>query len=403
MARDEKYDQEIDINEELKRIAKHKSHSTGESERLKDVKKGDKVEIQWEFKWVEASIRKLHVHKDTGVQVSPQVQVVFTPDGYTKNQLRWFDRRDPSLIRGEMSKKKLKKRPSFGVKYRKVSIGRPPNWKPSKLPPEFTNPYKVGQWVEVKDNMFGSWNAYEVDRVEGDEVILRRSYDDVIKHNCKLRKQYIRKASRSALASSKVKKQKMRLKFEKSLKKFDPNWIVQRCEGDGNCLFRTIAWAVLGDQEKHPETRREAVMQMWRHRYYYSGFFWDDDDCGDMAFIDKLKLRIKSNGFIWGDHSDISALAEVYNINIHVYEWDRVKNGVILSSKNPSPDEKGLESIIKALPTVKIDSPGSHSLRSHCAQVRKSEYERSDGKNSKLACAYQYSARQVGEARVGAG
>ena len=95
-----RYDEFVDLNNNVGfhlRCAPFRSLSCGDTVRLRHLKVRDPVEVQFEGKWVTGTVKKLHLTRNTNKIVSPQIQVVFSPEGYDmhRHQIRWFDRRDP--------------------------------------------------------------------------------------------------------------------------------------------------------------------------------------------------------------------------------------------------------------------------------------------------------------------
>ena len=55
-------------------------------------------------------------------------------------------------------------------------------------------------------------------------------------------------------------------------------FVVNHIIGDGNCLFRSIADIIVGDQEKHSRYRRLAVQHISAHQNHFEGFLTSAED-----------------------------------------------------------------------------------------------------------------------------
>jgi len=88
--------------------------------------------------------------------------------------------------------------------------------------------------------------------------------------------------------------------------------IIRKIRGDGNCLFRSVAEQVYGDQEMHEEVRRRTMDYMEAERDHFSQFITED-------FNDYI--RRKRDLRVYGNHTEIQAMCEMYGRPIEVYSY----------------------------------------------------------------------------------
>ncbi len=81
---------------------------------------------------------------------------------------------------------------------------------------------------------------------------------------------------------------------------------------DGNCLFRAFAHQLWGDSSLHGRARAQCCDYIEREGQYYGKFVTDDE--GVAGYV-----RRKRRGEEWGDHVEIEAMKELYDVNVVVY------------------------------------------------------------------------------------
>lgn len=84
-------------------------------------------------------------------------------------------------------------------------------------------------------------------------------------------------------------------------------------EGDGNCLYRSVAHQFYLNEERHPEIRAAVGSHMRKHRDRYASFCTIDYD-------DYLERQ--SEDRTWGDDLEIKALEEIFDRRIVIYSSD---------------------------------------------------------------------------------
>ena len=91
----------------------------------------------------------------------------------------------------------------------------------------------------------------------------------------------------------------------------------QRMLGDGNCLFRALAYGITGSQRQHSIVRRLVVEHLrWivtteLEQHLYPNFICDDDTVEDYI----VRTRMDHDG-AWGTDKEITVLAHLLQINI---------------------------------------------------------------------------------------
>jgi OTU domain-containing protein 3 len=127
--------------------------------------------------------------------------------------------------------------------------------------------------------------------------------------------------------------------WDKYFKEFntslEPKGIFMRdVEGDGNCLFRSIADFVEGDENNHAKYREMAVEYITEHKDYFALFLLDDEN------IDEYIKDMEESG-TWGGHFELVALSSLLNAKfcLHVKDKDPV---IVKSSER---DLKGVRMI----------------------------------------------------------
>lgn len=59
--------------------------------------------------------------------------------------------------------------------------------------------------------------------------------------------------------------------------------------GDGNCLFRSIAYLISGDQDLHRRYRRLAVQYIRMNEYLFCGFLEETFDGNIVQYCNKME------------------------------------------------------------------------------------------------------------------
>jgi hypothetical protein len=86
--------------------------------------------------------------------------------------------------------------------------------------------------------------------------------------------------------------------------------------GDGNCLFRAISHQLYGTTARHEDLRRKCCAYIKEHRDYFARWLAEDVD----AYLGRMRKPGQ-----WGDHIELVALREIFNVNIVVYAQGSVE------------------------------------------------------------------------------
>jgi len=84
---------------------------------------------------------------------------------------------------------------------------------------------------------------------------------------------------------------------------------------DGNCLFRAVAHQIYNDPDRHIEVRKMCYDYMERDRDFFSLYVGEDFD---------VYLKRQRNLHEWGDHVEIVAMREMFNLNVAVYDKEAI-------------------------------------------------------------------------------
>lgn len=94
------------------------------------------------------------------------------------------------------------------------------------------------------------------------------------------------------------------------------NLAIYSVEGDGNCLFRSIAHQIYGNQEYHSIVRAKCMDYMEANSHFFSQFVE-----GGMEYF-HCYLRAKRMSTCWGDDPEIQAMCELYNRPADIWAYD---------------------------------------------------------------------------------
>ncbi|KAJ8608324.1 hypothetical protein CTAYLR_009413 [Chrysophaeum taylorii] len=173
---------------------------------------------------------------------------------------------------------------------------------------------KVGQRVEAFDEK--DWLEAEIVAVREDAAFVHyKNYHRKFDEWVPLRR--VRPFGRSkrvvkqALAA-KIAAYEPRLSvFERSLEKRGLGLV--RVSGDGNCLFRSVAHQIYGDDKHHALVRQRCLDYMEQERAYFEPYV-----AMDFASYVAEKRRDGS----WGDEPELQALCELYDRPAQVWSYN---------------------------------------------------------------------------------
>ncbi|CAJ0572568.1 unnamed protein product, partial [Mesorhabditis spiculigera] len=87
---------------------------------------------------------------------------------------------------------------------------------------------------------------------------------------------------------------------------------IREMAGDGNCLFRAVAYHIYADEEMHGEVRRMCLNYMEQNRDHFSQFVTED-----FAGYLVRKRRLNTHG----NHLEIQSISEIYARPVEIYEY----------------------------------------------------------------------------------
>ena len=97
------------------------------------------------------------------------------------------------------------------------------------------------------------------------------------------------------------------------------NLRVVAISGDGNCLFRSVAHQVYGDEEFHDIVRQKCMDYMEAEAPFFSQFVE-----GGLQFF-HLYIKAKRTSACWGDDPEIQAICELYHRPTEIWAYDSQK------------------------------------------------------------------------------
>ena len=109
--------------------------------------------------------------------------------------------------------------------------------------------------------------------------------------------------------------------------------------GDGNCLFRSVAHQVYGDEELHGLVREKCMDYMEINAPFFSQFIE-----GGMATF-PLYIKAKRNTSCWGDDPEIQSMCELYNRPADIWAYDHQHGARKLRTFHEAANSQGSETL----------------------------------------------------------
>jgi hypothetical protein len=103
--------------------------------------------------------------------------------------------------------------------------------------------------------------------------------------------------------------------------------IIKHVDGDGNCMFRSLADQLCGDQERHAEYRDRVCAYLEANEEYFALFTEDDEP------VEEYILRMREDGE-WGGHQELYAASRCFATDILVYQSDPSAPQLLLETEN---------------------------------------------------------------------
>jgi hypothetical protein len=96
---------------------------------------------------------------------------------------------------------------------------------------------------------------------------------------------------------------------------------LHKTQGDGNCLFRAVAFGLSGSESNHLDFRRTCVTFMRDNagKYLNNGEMFSSFSRGPW----ETHCRRMDKPCEWGDHPEILALSGAFKCTIYVHKYDR--------------------------------------------------------------------------------
>jgi len=306
-----KWDTTCDQRKEFWRFSDHKTLSCRKVFRaeLKNLGVGDYIDINPRKHpgWKAGTIRRLDVDKKTGKRSSGQVQVQYRAEVQqvekpnrqkVKEYLYWVHLDNEEEVAPFPTKSQAEyNQPEEEPKSEKI-----------------VHNYTKDCWIEVKD-VANDWEPATVTKVEGNYIHVHyerwsSKWDEklhVVRHKHRIRSLGMALPENE---QEKLKREELALAKQK-LKDIGTELI--EMEEDGNCLYRAWAHQIYGDANKfHNQVRKECCDYIEDNKEFFA--FWIPD------FEDEMKKKRKKGE--WGDHVDIMAMSEKYNVPVKIYELD---------------------------------------------------------------------------------
>jgi len=104
-------------------------------------------------------------------------------------------------------------------------------------------------------------------------------------------------------------------KFEDAVKKAK-GYKIKKMGEDGNCLFRSVADQIFGDEDMHDQVRNDCMNYLSAERNHYSQFVTED-------FEEYIKRKRQNR--VFGNNLEIQAMGEMYNRPIEIYTFKQDK------------------------------------------------------------------------------
>ena len=87
--------------------------------------------------------------------------------------------------------------------------------------------------------------------------------------------------------------------------------------GDGNCLFRSVAHQLYGNDELHTVVRQQCMDYMKANAEFFSQFIEGGIEAFDLYVTTRRQLAC------WGDHLEIQAMCELYCSAVEIWSYDQ--------------------------------------------------------------------------------
>ena len=226
--------------------------------------------------------------------------------------------------------------------------------------------YNVDDWVEVQDKQTEQWIAAQVINRGVNWVMVNNETLDIFAEGHRLRDlgSGLMKSKKRVMLEREEKRLKKMIEgqqmrkwvsqhnraikkrrrrkssndcFVAEIKKH--GWNLKVEDGDGNCLFRCFATEIYGNTNKHGLVRWRCCGYLRKNQAFFENFIPDFES----------RMKEKEQTREWGDHVDIIAFSELYNVRVRVYEYDdQMKTMIVRSDQGAYSEAMDLPIILLA-------------------------------------------------------
>ena len=106
---------------------------------------------------------------------------------------------------------------------------------------------------------------------------------------------------------------------------------LQICDvcGDGNCLFRALAFVVTGNEENHMMVCHGLVAYILQHQNSAEHYVIQESEGNSLDEDFEDQMREMENDGTWGTLAEIICAASMFETDIHMYQRRQTRTGVI--------------------------------------------------------------------------
>jgi len=266
--------------------------------------------------WVKGTIRRLDIDKPTKRRKSGQVQVQYRAPNMPSERefLYWVHIDDVQRVQPFMT--------NSVREYEDDEEEAPPRHADvmggvAADDQEVRHSWTEGDWADVKDDR-NRWCPATIEKVRGNTLYIHFAdwspeYDITL---CAVKDAHRIRPLGAGLSETDNEKEIRDLMVRFSAKLKQQGLEIREVNADGNCLYRGFAVCIYGKEDEHERVRQECCQYMNQQREFFENFIPDFDET----------MALKNKQYEWGDHVDIIAMSERYNVRVHIYEYDKERD-----------------------------------------------------------------------------
>jgi len=307
-----------DYTKEIERFAKLGSISdrpaTRPEEQLQNLDIDDIIDVcsPRHPGWVKGTIRRLDIDKPTKRRKSGQVQVQYrAPNASSEREFLYWVHIDDIRRVQPFATHSCR---NYGDDEEEVPPHQDDVMGGAAGDQEVRHNWTKGDWADVKDER-NRWCPAEITNVRGNKLYIHFAdwspeYDTEL---CAVKDAHRIRPLGAGLSETDNEKEirELMVRFTAKLKQQDLE--IREVAADGNCLYRGFAVCIYGREDEHERVRQECCEYMHQQRQFFENFIPDFDET----------MALKNKQYEWGDHVDIIAMSELYNVRVHIYEYDK--------------------------------------------------------------------------------